>query len=132
MLAPVLALSATLFQAPLGRTDRTPVVFTCNCKSDLSKRFETKFRDLLARSPRYREVPFSIRTDDNKTSTHWTISTATTISSGLDSDPDSIAVSIVFLLDGLMMQHAVEVCGKSRLDECAENILSGFDHAASQ
>lgn len=117
----------TLATAQSGST-RTNVAFDCTCKDTLSMQLATKTRDLLAVSPRYKEVDIAGNTFSKKPDTYeWKISAITVASSGSETNPDSIAVSIVITFDTVYMGQFVEVCGASRLSECASSIISDLD-----
>ena len=116
--------------APANAQDahKQAVVFNCNCSNMASSLYATAFRDLIAESPRYR----LIRAGSEETvvkpgrTMPWVIN-AVSIDSSAAKDGSDAAISVAFTVSDLLVDNAVQLCGKDAAKECAEQTLATLD-----
>jgi len=120
MIAPLLALA--LAAAPQQTTAPKQVIFACSCDGNLGGHLQSVIRDKFALSPRFKVAPSDAR---------WKLSIITTVSSGSESDPTGIAISIVVTFDGFLMKHSLVACGRDRIDQCATDAMTALDQAVN-
>lgn len=114
-------------QAPPSK-QKIAVNFSCNCTDSTGAAFATAFRDLLANSPRYREAAASSeKTADGKEIYNWKIAAVSIDPTDSDTGTSTV-MSVVFLLgDNYFLASRVQTCGRVRVDQCAADVLAGFD-----
>lgn len=122
LLATLLLLSSS---AAWGQSTpaRQNVIFHCNCDEQVGSLIATAFRDDLARSPRYREVVED--KDSKESSLRFFVLT-------MDDIPEShdhVAYSAVLLFGDAFITHEVGICGRTRAEGCAKDLLAFVDHA---
>jgi len=134
--AGALAMGQTFSPAPLQAPDATaapriPVRFTCDCQDSAGQLFATAFRDALAKSPRYGEIFASSEKIDGKQRDRFHIR-AVSIDPSVTNDGTSSSIAVAFLIgDAYFIRLDVQVCGRNRAPECAQQVLSAFDNVVS-
>jgi hypothetical protein len=114
----------------MGQTNnpKLKVAFDCSCRDAIGSQIATKFRDSLATSPRYVEVPVSAKSADGD-GYDWKV---LVVSEEDDVDGQhevSSAMSIVVTWKGAFVTHFVNVCGGSKIDACEAQLFSNLDSA---
>ena len=99
---------------------KTPLVIVCQCDDPNSRLLETAVRDAVATNPRYREIHPE---REDKTPYYRLVLVA------MDADPAPVVVFVVVLHGDAFMTLGVRVCGTTKMEWCANNILSTADHA---
>jgi hypothetical protein len=90
--------------------------------------FAYAMRDLLAKSPRYREAT------PQDGSNVFRISVVAEVDQTDYRDPltpITVALSVVFLRHGDFLGHIVQSCGSAKLEACAQEALTALDSLAN-
>ena len=105
---------------------RQAVIISCSCVDTTGRAFAGALHDALGRSPRYQQVTRSAETDH--TALRFSI-----VSLPLGDDTyghsESTALSIVFLQDGVMLDHLIATCDRASVESCARSTIAAFDAA---
>jgi len=96
---------------------KTPIQLDCSVQSGdtVGAQFCTAVRDVVATSPRYREV------DRNRKGYKLSLATVA-IEANIET-----AVSIALTWDGVLLTNTVKICGTNIVQKCALESVSGFD-----
>lgn len=123
------AASALLFLCCQPHSEAQPaasdrVAFSCACNDSTGRLFASAMRDALDRTGRFREV--SVGRSPDRAAAVFSI-----VSLPLDDDSrgesHSTALSVVFLRDGVMLDHLVETCQRAAVESCARSTVSAFE-----
>jgi len=108
-----LLLSSTAF----AQTSKTPIEISCSSKPGDSVGSEvcTAIRDIVAASPRYREV------DQNSDGYQIKLITV-----AIEENVNT-AVSMVTLWNNMYLTNVVQTCGVNAVSRCAHSMVSSFD-----
>lgn len=124
-----LAVPALLLFFCQPRADAQPaasdlIAFSCACNDATGKLFATALREALDRTGRFREV-------DPRRTTVPAAAAFSIVSLPLEVDArgesQGTALSVVFLRDGVMLDHLVETCNRVAVDSCARSTVSAFE-----
>ncbi len=100
------------------------LIVDCTCNDTVGKGYARALRDAIAQSPRYAEVSETkeTRKDALKVS-------IISVSIGDDSEgsSSSTALSVVFTIDGVYLDHLVQTCGDSVTKSCAAKTMNNLD-----
>jgi hypothetical protein len=122
------AVAAFCLQSSGQQFQKTPIVFTCQCKDPAAVHYATAFRDLLAESPVYEEVhaPADPTIPEPGKAVPWTISVIS-IDPSDRKDGAQTALSVVLSVAGIFMDHTVQICGDMSVKKCAEHTFAFAD-----
>lgn len=109
------------------------VVFDCQCQDDTGARFAAAFKELLAASPRYAEVPEAVEypAGDNKVVYNWHVKVVS-VDGSANASGANAAISLVLLRgEDIFVTQSVQVCGRLRADACARSAFMKMDDRIS-
>ena len=97
---------------------------SCSCTDPTARAFAEAVRDAVARNPRYRDVTLTSGTERDLVRLSIV---SLPLGGGSHADAPATALSIVFLKDGVMLDHLVETCDQTSVDACARTTVATFD-----
>lgn len=103
---------------------KAKIVVSCTTGDQLGQALCSKVRDAIAQSPRFIEVP---DTEENEEK-YVTINILTIVAArSIDGRQSEVAVSIVFVMNGMLLQQNVQVCDSFHIGACAGDIVTYLD-----
>lgn len=105
------------------------IMFTCECSDPTGALYATAFRDLLASSPRFRQV-FATEekgTDGKLQSYNWQVRVVSLDPSPNDDGQRTVLSSVLLGGGSYFFTQQVQICGRARASECAQATLSFID-----
>ena len=121
-LAILALMTAKVFAQP--PVTKIPVFFQCTCDDPVGSRIATAVRDLIATSPRYFKSGSEFNRQGANVFPIWSIRVVTR---DTDENASRSMIAVAFTRGLFFEALSVQICGSSRVKECAEGILADLD-----
>jgi len=123
----LLSLGFITIMSPICAGQSNPkakIVISCTTGDQLGQALCRRVQDAIAQSPRFIEVP---DTEENEEK-YVTISIVTVEAArSTEGRQSEVAVSVAFVMNGMLLQHNVQACDSFHIAACAGDIVTYLD-----